>query len=640
MITHLPQPPRPQRRAKRASTLTRIAVALLTLIVANFFSLFILAFYFLPEHSGEISPRLVDLLESIHIGIASKWKFKRRIRSSSDSTTAEVGDPAQALKQALSNNGGGDEFVRYDIVPTILDQTRGYYGVVHQLPSIPDRRRMIPNNSNNANQHNIQWYNNSAHRYTVPTNAVHNLTYFLESRERPDEEDRPLYIYNPMLLPLDSKRMDSSILSNLRLWNDNGKNYDAAYIAVYRVSNFGNCHGPGRGVPGTYHNYLGLALLDHDLNILPDMESDTPGEYLDVVIDLNQHLYDIHWKPGGGIARKKPPMPKQFMQDCQLFVGRSETLENADQLILLCNEYAMPVKLERRKRGSDNIGKNNAKNSGANDKNVDVIHFTNTYGSGLQLTALELPNVVAYKGKNMHYYQRSGNSEPGFLEVWPGGPHEFLYMDFTKFPYVDRSNGAEPPSKVISNKPEPDASFKTIDSKGDGNKGISTLIDRDSGSACCVPIQWKDEDSSEERTLMLGFSHRKTRKHPKKEGKYEYVTRVYAFEPKPPFDIVARSGFFCLGFAGPHGTPGFTANSHLDDAEALQSDNEQIWGAANDYKLTIHDTEFDCPRIHFVTGVAEKMGDSSTVIISYGVNDCYPRMIEVPKEFLVALLRS
>ena len=78
----------------------------------------------------------------------------------------------------------------------------------------------------------------------------------------------------------------------------------------------------------------------------------------------------------------------------------------------------------------------------------------------------------------------------------------------------------------------------------------------------------------------------------------------------------------------------------MDDAEALQSDNEQIWGAANDYKLTIHDTEFDCPRIHFVTGVAEKMGDNSTVIISYGVNDCYPRMIEVPKEFLVALLRS
>jgi hypothetical protein len=33
-----------------------------------------------------------------------------------------------------------------------------------------------------------------------------------------------------------------------------------AYVAVYRVSNFRNCHGAGRGVPETYRNYIGLSL--------------------------------------------------------------------------------------------------------------------------------------------------------------------------------------------------------------------------------------------------------------------------------------------------------------------------------------------------------------------------------------------
>ena len=89
--------------------------------------------------------------------------------------------------------------------------------------------------------------------------------------------------------------------------------------------------------------------------------------------------------------------------------------------------------------------------------------------------------------------------------------------------------------------------------------------------------------------------------------------------------IVARSGLFCLGFA-------------LSD-EARQSDNEQVFGAANDAKLEISGEVFNCPRIHFITGIAEKMGDDMKVIISYGINDCYPRMMEVSKSFLVGLLK-
>jgi len=211
---------------------------------------------------------------------------------------------------------------------------------------------------------------------------------------------------------------------------------------------------------------------------------------------------------------------------------------------------------------------------------------------------------------------------------------------------VNRRSPRHGANKVLkSEKPEPDASFVTIDSVNNQKKGggssSSPLIDRDSGSACCVSILWKDgENHGAGRRLLLGFSHRKTRI---KAGKYNYVSRVYAFEPNPPFDIVARSGFFCLGFAPTslhdHGS-GNSPSLQMGGDEALESDNEQIWGATREYKLKIKNEEFNCPRIHFVTGIAEKMGDEEMVIVSYGVNDCYPRMVEVSKDFLVSLLKG
>ncbi|KAL3760439.1 hypothetical protein ACHAWU_005974 [Discostella pseudostelligera] len=61
----------------------------------------------------------------------------------------------------------------------------------------------------------------------------------------------------------------------------------------------------------------------------------------------------------------------------------------------------------------------------------------------------------------------------------------------------------------LSNQSEPEASsYLTVD----GYVSKSPLIDRDSHSACCISM------------------------------------RVYAFEPAPPFNIVVRSGYFCLGF--------------------------------------------------------------------------------------------
>jgi len=514
--------------------------------------------------------------------------FKKRVRNQHEDASAAL------IHQVLSYTKASNGMMRFDAVPIILDQQSQSYGVVHQLPSIPDRRRMISStndgNDNNGGDHLL---------YMTPSDAVRNLTYFLESRTRPNEEDRPLFTYNPMLLPLDRTVIGESILNDLSLDTDPE---DIAYLAVYRVSNFGNCHGPGKGVPETFKNYLGLALLDKNLNIIQDSHDD--GTYLDVVIDLNQHLFDVWYTPFRFERHKKI---KQYMQDCQLFAFKNdEDFANgkANQLMLLCNEYAIPVKLER------------TRTMGEEENEEEIIHFKNRYGTGLQLTALTRPQVILMKAKNMHYFEIShgGENPVGFLEIRPGGPHQVIPVDFTTQPYTyPYGKHREKLSTINSTKPEPDPSYSTHERE--------TLIDRDSGSACCVSVQW------EGRQFLLGISHRKTRKgKAQKVSGYSYLSRVYAFEPLPPFNIVARSGFFCLGFA------------RRSSEEALQSDNEQILGAANDEILNIRNKVFDCPRIHFVSGIVEKLGDKETVIISYGVNDCYPRMIEVSKNFLVGLL--
>lgn len=343
---------------------------------------------------------------------------------------------------------------------------------------------------------------------------------------------------------------------------------------------------------------------------------------MDVVIDLNQRLYDIGWSPNGrGQIRR---IPQQSMQDCQLIAPRSNNAGKADGLVLICNSLAMPVRLQRR----GNRNKPNKDQGGEKER----IEFWNLYGSGLQLTGLQKPNLLLFEAKNLHYIHPAGHIDghgPGFLEIWPGGPHEFLSVDFATYPYVMRDHGGQlikPMNVMNSSNPEPDATFSSVDDR-------YRLTDRDSGSACCVSVQWKDkDDTSEGRRLLMGFSHRKTSKLKVSEvQQYNYVSRVYAFNPNPPFDIVARSGFFCLGFA---------LNGNSGRNEALQSDNEQIWGAVNEYKLFMNQKEFNCPRIHFVTGIAEKVGDDETVIVSYGVNDCYPRMVEVSKRFLLGLLTN
>ena len=101
-------------------------------------------------------------------------------------------------------------------------------------------------------------------------------------------------------------------------------------------------------------------------------------------------------------------------------------------------------------------------------------------------------------------------------------------------------------------------------------------------------------------------------------GAKRYLSRFVAYQPYPPFDIVARSGWFCLGFAD------------IDEAGG----GNTLAGSNQQYRLDLFSssTGYRCPMIHFASGISEYVGDSSKAIISYGVADCHPRMIVVDKK--------
>jgi len=97
-----------------------------------------------------------------------------------------------------------------------------------------------------------------------------------------------------------------------------------------------------------------------------------------------------------------------------------------------------------------------------------------------------------------------------------------------------------------------------------------------------------------------------------------------AYNPLPPFETVARSGWFCLGFA--------------DAAESNGRSGNSLAGKNLNARLDLFNQTYDCPIIHFASGFSEVVGNSSRAIISYGVNDCHPRMFFVDKDEIVRLL--
>lgn len=167
------------------------------------------------------------------------------------------------------------------------------------------------------------------------------------------------------------------------------------------------------------------------------------------------------------------------------------------------------------------------------------------------------------------------------------------------------------------------------------------------GGACCVSFS-KDElnlggrNYTGESMLLVGIGHTKVtfklwygRDHiPQREKDRvphtHYVSLFYAFDPFPPFEIRARSGYFCFGHVPLTGDKEFlpTEGGSFNPHSVLTRNRN----------LSQNFVTFDCPQMHFVSSFIEKAGDSSKTVVGYGLNDCTGRLIEVDKREIVRQL--
>ncbi len=268
------------------------------------------------------------------------------------------------------------------------------------------------------------------------------------------------------------------------------------------------------------------------------------------------------------------------------------------------------------------------------------------------------------RGKNFHFFEdRHGKT---YMELWPHGSHRTVPVNF--IPETDQQNNTNTdtdssssssslslpssprvvmfPKKYMgyidgkkqrgrkdaiypdmieagSDRQEPKVSFQNKVPKHERPykrfRGTSQIID--------MVLEGKD--------VKVGISHTvaehqvdDSRGHQTTiTDKRAYLSQFYAFEPEPPFEVVAKSGHFC-----------FNHMSEDDIGYAAQ------WISGRPVSnrtapITIKTYSYRCPIITFAAGLNEMIGyNGENVIITYGVNDCYSRSLIVPKKKIEMLL--
>mmetsp|Transcript_7298 Transcript_7298/g.18129 ORF Transcript_7298/g.18129 Transcript_7298/m.18129 type:complete len:253 (-) Transcript_7298:82-840(-) len=215
-----------------------------------------------------------------------------------------------------------------------------------------------------------------------------------------------------------------------------------------------------------------------------------------------------------------------------------------------------------------------------------------------------------HTGKNVHVFEGSDNRT--YVECWPFDNHTYREVNFLTGHTIASledmprlyDHPAVNPAIVTTPDAATAASFPNSvrNAVVEGARGTSGLVD--------LTLAGKP--------VKVGISH-------SVPPRRQYLSRFYAFLPKPPFPIVAYSGFFCLG--------------GLLRGDAGWAD---LWVTAlplPDHLLALGGETFACPKITFASGFTEYIGRGGNyAIISYGADDCYSRSIVVHKKRIERLL--
>jgi hypothetical protein len=382
--------------------------------------------------------------------------------------------------------------------------------------------------------------------------------------------------YNPSIVVLPSNQMEHLHLG------ESGGSMKHFYLSSFRVSNQNYCFHrqtrPRLPPSRTARDYLGMAVLDaSSFQVL-----------YDIVVDL---------KAVGFHAAQDFRL---FLLDGQIYISSYDVIS--------------PLWVTGPDSGQPHP-----------DAVIVPIVFHNEAKRSLYIWIRKEPSCVAcnrkrgYCGKNFNYFVDPELQQPS-VELWPTGPHTVRDIDLNE----PCQRQLEPSNTYFGDSKDDGitSSFPTLEELDFPSlRRMESILTRGRGSACCVPFH--DHNN---RTLYMGIQHKKTpsqrnRNLPQNLTSNHYLSSLYAFEPKPPYRIVAQSGLFCLGFP-----PG-------DDDQNMALVRMTSWR-----KLVLGGRQYDCPRIHFVSGITLTAGDPNSVIVAYGINDCLSRFVEFRLSDLQELL--
>ncbi|KAL7535019.1 hypothetical protein ACHAXR_008016 [Thalassiosira sp. AJA248-18] len=453
------------------------------------------------------------------------------------------------------------------------------------IPSLPDSNR-VPQS--------ILDSQNFSHYYSNWTNG---------------QDPHTLFSYNPSIVPLFSSV--SAIDSTKRMLSPRQHLKNVQYLASFRVSSIHSCGFPTYEFWKYPIDYVGLALLDDGLKV-----ATLNDDSLDIIVDVNDHLPKIFH------GRIK-------FQDVRLFVLN-------DRVFMSSGRFLVPicVKIDGIVSGSGDSSSSSPAicNDGGNN-DLEEIPALYRRNDRLRLFVTgDAIRIAEVDGKNFQFFHAGSKNESQhskvLMEYWPMGPrliHDLgneiarLYWNISsKKKIVDLMRESEIKSTLA---PDPRSKVsRSLDSS------LKSFIKRDRSSACCVRVakeHYADimhslppsfaSELEKLDSLLVGISHSKSRgRMPSTQGdRYNYLSRLFAFSPVEPYDLVARSGLFCFGFPNEHDAKSHGVGVGNEYNEFTQRKKLELYGAT-----------YECPNIHFVNSIIEKEDDESNLIVSLGVNDC------------------
>ncbi|KAL3793481.1 hypothetical protein ACHAWO_002092 [Cyclotella atomus] len=400
---------------------------------------------------------------------------------------------------------------------------------------------------------------------------------------------------------------------------------DAAYLISLRVTPANNCfptHAydnlPKYVWEAVFHtsvNHLGLALLDANYNILPGYEAVIEVESQ---LDLKRVVY-LHVNADTTVVTKLKLRAKGYPDLIDDDTDHGSNKDSSDdEKGKLYRNYKL-----QNLYGGDML-------------QVSVEHQFNTIWSGglfgKNYALFGVPNKTHPEAEDavyaeidiapVHRVQQVILDESNhislynvFEHIWKPGTHKS--RDFK----IDNANRRM--MRTIGNTTEisdlPFPSYFNVDAPWYlGSKAPFKTILHDG----VITGRYSPYKSSVETMVQQGIKELLPHTH--------YVSLFYAFDPHPPFQIRARSGFFCLGFVPE------TFDNTLPASKGGRFNPHSV--LTRNRMLQQNNVTFDCPQMHFVSSFTQKANDESSVVIGYGLNDCTGRLVEVTKDEVIRSL--